>query len=340
MTDDQSIRLLEELHKSTPSKEVELFELDMRSIDGETVIYFHNGTTGVSTALSFMGQVYDPLPIAVRGMDLKGTDEPPRPSMTVANLRGFMSSMMQEFQDLIGAKLVRRRTMACFLDGEPEAGPIQFAPDIFFIERKVSEDDTFVEFELSAPTDLDGTRYPIRTVTSTYCSASYRGAGCGYAGLFVVASRQGQLYAGQDKFYGLWNSNTTYPAGASAYMFDGTYHVLFKNVSGGNLTNSNPVNNASWEQVQTHKGKFDPTYIDYQKGDVVYLERSGVRALFLVKLTTGMALPRPPHPTFFDADVCGKYLRDCRARFDPLNRGLSLRFNGFPGTMNLTVTQQ
>lgn len=67
------------------------------------------------------------------------------------------------------------------------ADPTQeFAPDIWFIETKATENREIVEFELASAMDLNGVQLPRRQIIANHCPfvamGGYRGPYCGYAG--------------------------------------------------------------------------------------------------------------------------------------------------------------
>lgn len=66
----------------------------------------------------------------------------------------------------------------------PDADPNRhFADEIFFIERKVGEDDVSIEFELSSIVDFENLQLPRGIIVVGYCAHDeYRGEGCMYAG--------------------------------------------------------------------------------------------------------------------------------------------------------------
>ena len=72
----------------------------------------------------------------------------------------------------------------------PEADPNRYLPDeIFYIERKVSEDPIAVEFELSSALDLSTSKLPKRVVSVGVCTwEQYRGEGCEYTGTYYFDS--------------------------------------------------------------------------------------------------------------------------------------------------------
>ena len=126
----------------------------------------------------------------------------PRPTMTVSNLFNTITAILNEVNtttlgnDLAGAKLTRVRTLERFIDAEsfgtdnflaaededgiamenddtfnPEelGNPYQtpdstqrFPDEIYFVDRKVTENKDVVEFELCSALDLAGVRIPKR----------------------------------------------------------------------------------------------------------------------------------------------------------------------------------
>lgn len=172
---------------------VELFELDLTPITtaaGSNKFYFTNQTDSSGNKLRWKATgsgatlvTYEPLPIVAEGFDRTTKGQIPRPVMTVANIFNTFTETLGELDDLVGAKVVRRRTLAKYLGGMPtEDLNSEFPTDIFFIERKVAETNQLVTFELSSALDLEGLELPKRIITQNYCIWDYRGAECGYAG--------------------------------------------------------------------------------------------------------------------------------------------------------------
>jgi hypothetical protein len=91
---------------------------------------------------------------------------------------------------LVGAKVTRRRTLQKYLDGSPQADPLQEFPiDIFYIERKTQETALAITWQLSSILDLEGVRLPRRVITQNLCLWKYRSSECGYTGAPVFNSR-------------------------------------------------------------------------------------------------------------------------------------------------------
>lgn len=167
-----------------PGAVIELFEMEL---NGETV-RFHAGTNALFQPVIWGGESYAPLPIQADGFDLTTSGSLPRPRLRVANIDGVVSQALLE-GDIVGARVVRRRTLARYLDaanfpaGNPHADPTaEMAPDVFYIDRKTSENRVVVEFELASSLDVGVVKLPKRQIIQNSCSWRYRGAECGYAG--------------------------------------------------------------------------------------------------------------------------------------------------------------
>lgn len=105
----------QEIHRLAAGQLVELFEVDTTALGG-SVLRFHNGTNGLSGSVVWQGQTYVPFPIEASGFEFSGKGKLPRPVLRVANVTGLLGALVRDYQDLIGAKVTRRRTMVKFLD--------------------------------------------------------------------------------------------------------------------------------------------------------------------------------------------------------------------------------
>jgi len=172
-----------------PSALIEVFELDMSVTTSGGKLYFHAGTNELSEPIIWQGVTYKPWPIAASGFDKNGQGKLPRPKLQVSNLDGIISAEVQSNEDLIGCKLIRRVTLARFLDaanfteGNPTADANQhFADEMWYIDQKTFEDREIVEFELASAFDLMGVMLPNRQIVKNSCQWQYRSAECGYTG--------------------------------------------------------------------------------------------------------------------------------------------------------------
>lgn len=185
--------LFADIQTLAPGAWVELFELDARPITGGGVgdiLRFH-GYAQLGP-IYWQGSTYDAWPIQVQGFKFD-PDQPPVPTLSAGNVNGRMTALCLAYQDLVGARITRRRTLGKYLDaanfagGNPTADPTQeVAPELWYIERRSSEDKTYVTWELSSPMDFGGRQLPGRQIIANVCSwlaiGGYRGPYCGYTG--------------------------------------------------------------------------------------------------------------------------------------------------------------
>lgn len=169
--------------------EVEGFIVDGTPI-GAGILRFH-GYTQVGS-IFWKAQEYSPWPIQAEGFAFT-SDKPPQPRLRVGNIDRSITTLCASFDDMVGAKVTRWRTLGKYLDAanfggvNPTADPNEHWPDdIWFIERKAVEDNTMVEFELSSAMDFNGVQLPRRQIVASQCLwltiGGYRGPYCGYAG--------------------------------------------------------------------------------------------------------------------------------------------------------------
>ena len=187
--DIRSTGLTRDIQSLSPTALIELFVLDMTNIS-QGLMYFHAGTNKVSTNIVWNGQSYIPLPIEAEGFAAGSNGTLPRPKIRVANSNGAFSQLIAEHNDLIGCKIVRKRTFMKYLDAfnfidgtNATANPSQHYPDdIWYVDQKVSETRYIIEWELASAFDLVGVMLPSRQVNQNSCPWVYRGAECGYLG--------------------------------------------------------------------------------------------------------------------------------------------------------------
>jgi len=207
-----------DLQQIAPSAVIELFQLELNAAQhgvNETY-YFHAGVnaTGSNDDIIWNGQAYLAFPIEATEFEYTGTGSLPRPKLRISNIYGTITGIILTLPNgLEGAKVTRIRTLARYLDAAnfPAAGILltedgdallledgssilleainptedptaEFPREIYYIDRKASENRDLIEFELAAAFDLVGVRAPKRQCVSNVCQWTYRGAECGYAG--------------------------------------------------------------------------------------------------------------------------------------------------------------
>jgi lambda family phage minor tail protein L len=184
---------------------VEMYDIDLTGItnDPADIYYFTNQLKEDGTKVQWKGNVYKPLPILSAGYDRNTNGQIAQPTLTVANVLGTFSQVVRSFDDLVGGKVTRRRTLQKYLDGSPQADSLQEFPiDIFYIERKTQETALAITWQLSSILDLEGVKLPRRVITQNLCLWRYRSSECSYTGAPVfnskdqVISNEGQTAQG------------------------------------------------------------------------------------------------------------------------------------------------
>lgn len=177
-----------EVQNLAPSALIELFELDLTALGGQ-IRCFHAGTNALGGDVVWQGQTYNRIPITAEGFEMRSQGSLPRPTMRLSNIQGAMAAEARAYNDFLGAKVTRHRTFARFLDavnfadGNPEADPTQALPDeVWFVDRKSSENVSTIEFELASALDMIGVQLPRRQIIQNTCTWLYRDGNCNYTG--------------------------------------------------------------------------------------------------------------------------------------------------------------
>ena len=172
------------LQEINPGAIIELFTLQLdATLHGSTTIYrFHNGSNlNANGEIVWAGNTYLRFPIICEGFEFTGTGTLPRPAISVSNIFGTLTAIMQNVNqttvgnDLNGAKLTRIRTLARFLDAvnftgntNPHGTPdptAEFPQEIYFLDRKISENRDVVQWEAQSALDLVNVKLPKRIAT-------------------------------------------------------------------------------------------------------------------------------------------------------------------------------
>ena len=177
-----------EIQKLNPSALVELFILDATALGGD-VHYFHAGTNQLGNDVVWQGVTYVRYPVEADGFEMRGTGTAPRPNLRASNMGGVLGAEVRAFDDLLGAKVTRKRTFARYLDavnfpgGNPTADPnVALNDEVYYVDRKSAEDPAGIEWELSGALDLVGVKLPRRQIIANVCPWKYRGGECNYTG--------------------------------------------------------------------------------------------------------------------------------------------------------------
>ena len=170
---------------------LDLWELDLTALGGPR-FFFHDGLNEKGEPVVWQGRVYSPYSMLGNGFEFNGKGPASRPSIKISNLFGLITGMAEDYDGLVGVKVVRRQVYVCFLDavnfidGNPQANPSEEVISRYEIEQLSELTSETATFTLSIPTETDGAQFPSRTMLADICSWAYRSAECGYTGSAVA----------------------------------------------------------------------------------------------------------------------------------------------------------
>jgi len=179
-----------DIQKLSPGALIELFSLDATALGG-SLLRFHSGVNELGNDVVWAGNTYTRFPIDASGFDRNSSGSLPRPKVRVSDITGTIGALTLLYDDLVGAKITRSRTLVKYLDAvnfsggvNPTADPTAaFADEVWFVDRKSAHlPGQFVEWELAAAFDVAGVMLPRRQVIQNICPWVYRSAECSYAG--------------------------------------------------------------------------------------------------------------------------------------------------------------
>ena len=188
MADDRTFKDNADLQGLQGDAIVDLWTLDLQPLDptlspANRFVRFCNWVVADGQPVVSGSHVYTAIPYQAGGFNLKTEGVPPSPSITLGNVGLEWTGLVNKWDDLIGAKLIRRRILARYLDGgsNPDANA-HWPDEEWTIQQKESESKLTVTFKLSTAFDLDGVTLPRRKALRYTCPWVYRGEGCDYSG--------------------------------------------------------------------------------------------------------------------------------------------------------------
>ena len=175
-----------------PTAILELFQIYPDRINKPSLFLGFHGGSIYDKSVTWQGVQYLPLAIESEGFDVLGDGKLPRPKIRIANQNNLITNFLQNYKDLIHAKVIRKKVQVKFIDdvnfeggnpfgvADPQAELIN---ETWIMGRKTQESKIFAEFELNSPLDLENFSINSRGVVSKFCYWQYRGQGCRYNGL-------------------------------------------------------------------------------------------------------------------------------------------------------------
>jgi len=109
------VSIASDVQSATPGAIIDLYELDASAVGGGLTRY-HPGRNANMRPIVWQGNTYTPFPVEATGFELNVRGTLPRPTIRFANINGFIGSLVHQYDDLVGAKITRKRTLAKYLD--------------------------------------------------------------------------------------------------------------------------------------------------------------------------------------------------------------------------------
>ncbi|STE86726.1 phage minor tail protein [Escherichia coli] len=156
---------LNECTRTEQSASLVLWEIDLTEIGGERY-FFSNEPNEKGEAVTWQGRKYEVYPVQGAGFEMKGKGSSARPTLTVSNLYGMVTGMVEDLQSLAGGTVIRRKVYARFLDavnftnGNSEADPEQEVISYWRIEQCSDLTAVTATFVLASPAETDGAVFP------------------------------------------------------------------------------------------------------------------------------------------------------------------------------------
>lgn len=181
-----------ELSKLEQNAMIELYEVDLRSLkdkngmNGE-LYRFYAGTNEMLNPIVWQGNTYQPFGANATGFSMSGQGPSNRPQLTLANFNGFVTGIVNRFDQCLGGIVRRWQVYVQYLDtvnfqdGNPSADPTQGVLTFYIIEQLSTLKRDIAVFMLALPTETDNALISSRTI-GIHCGWLYRSAECGYTG--------------------------------------------------------------------------------------------------------------------------------------------------------------
>ena len=376
LTPSALITLIEiDLQKLLTTKHIENLSSQAKEIGfkkniSDAVLRFHNNIKIINSYVVWQNNTYYPAPILTEGFETSSKGTLPQPTLSIvsqsetgADQIALLKHEIRKFGDIIGAKVTRRRTFAKYLDADnflPSAQfihksalgqqlPVGYEPDpyaelptdVYYIERKISENKSAIKYQLSSVLDLEGIKLPKRVVVSDKCMWQYRGCGCWYQhidGTELSSVSPTNTTNGK-------NVPVLRKAGLKKLPTSKTIGKLKESVGTGVglPTVAPPVaddNNerigdiigfkspfvgdfAKWD-IDSHTstkppaGPIPEVKTAYSKGAVVFLAKDDIKYYYVARRDITMDENKnspPPNTDYWVADECSKTLTGCRLRW-------------------------
>lgn len=277
--------IVEDVQKLDPASElIHLFEIEVSK--GVFAYFSGSGVESNLGSLKFRDydspgtiRTYAPIPIEAQNFETKNDGAMARPNVTIANVTNVLSTATGSvnYHSLLGLKLIRRTTLKKYLDdgtGNSANPPVEFARQVWIIDRIKARSKTAIQMELVSPFDIETVQIPARKVYADRCSHKYQGAsphldrwkkaqsGCPWAidGSYFVNGTSHVIFVNQDNEYVI-PSSTTFTLYSSGSIVKNAYYKTTKTTTRFNAdgTSSSVTINNYWQAVFGSNSPGTPT---------------------------------------------------------------------------------
>ena len=351
-------------------------EIGFKKNISDAVLRFHNNIKIINSYVVWQNNTYYPAPILTEGFETSSKGTLPQPTLAItsqpqtsrrlvpsgADQIALLKHEIRKFGDIIGAKVTRRRTFAKYLDTKNfipndrfmhkaalgQQLPVGYEPDpyaelpneVYYIERKISENKSTIKYQLSSILDLEGIKLPKRMIVADKCMWQYRGCGCWYQHAEVGQTPHGvELESDQD----INGSNVPVlkKAGLKKLPTQDYAPLNLAETAGSGVglpTIAPPVADDNDEKIieiigaDSLKGTLsewklagaegtedaEGNPLAYGKSAVVYLLKDDIKYYYVARRNITQdqnKLYPPPNKDYWVADECSKTLKGCRLRW-------------------------
>lgn len=202
--------------------------------DPESYYPFHPCSNGIENPIILNGVSYVPVAVEVEDFEVNIFNRIARPKIRIANVNYSISQLLRRKNDFKNSKLERIKIFLKYIDDanfEGNTNPFgvsdptaEISKDLYIVSQKLQENKSMVEFELTAPFDLENFAVPGRLVLGRYCYWQYRGLGCNYFGKPVCQENNAEFThvpTGDFNFQSTeneWSYGKSYSAGDIIYV--------------------------------------------------------------------------------------------------------------------------
>lgn len=176
-----------------PTAILEFYKLYYDTVnEPDSFFPFHPCSNGLNGKIVLNSIPYLPIAVEVEDFESNIFNRINRPKIRISNDGLTISQVLRRKNDFKHARIERIKIFLKYIDDVNFDGGVnpygvsdptaEISKDSYIISQKTQENWSLVEFELTAPFDLENFTIPGRLVLSRYCYWQYRGLGCNYFG--------------------------------------------------------------------------------------------------------------------------------------------------------------